>query len=102
MALRRWAKVFPALQDSPVQAARAVDGRLVSFENVYMSGDTGGESITEITLANPHTRKSEVRLVRAQQLRLTGSPPAPAPRPAKLVDQCQPYCTGSEHGRDRS
>ena len=34
-----------------------------------MYGDTGGESITETTLANPHTRKGKVRLVMAEQLR---------------------------------
>ncbi len=68
-AYHRWAEDFPELQDSVVHAARSVDARLVSFENVYMYGDTGGESITETTLANPHTRKGKVRLMMAQQLR---------------------------------
>ena len=68
-AYHRWAEDFPALQDSAVHAARSVDARLVSFENVYMYGDTGGEPITETTLANPHTRKGKVRLVMAEQLR---------------------------------
>ena len=68
-AYHRWAEDFPALQDSAIHSARTVDARLVSFENVYMYGDTGGAPITETTLANPHTRKGKVRLVMAEQLR---------------------------------
>jgi len=68
-AYHRWAEDFPALQDSAVHAARTVDARLVSFENLYMYGDTGGMPITETTLANPHTRKGKVRLTMAEQLR---------------------------------
>jgi nucleoside-diphosphate-sugar epimerase len=68
-AYHRWAEDFPALQDSAVHCARTVDARFVSFENVYMYGDTGGMPITETTLANPHTRKGKVRLVMAEQLR---------------------------------
>ena len=68
-AYHRWAEDFPALQDSAVHAARTVDARLVSFENVYMYGDTGGAPITETTPTNPHTRKGKVRLAMAEQLR---------------------------------
>jgi nucleoside-diphosphate-sugar epimerase len=46
-----------------------VDARLVSFENVYAYGDTGGSPITETTLVDPHTRKGKVRAVMAEQLR---------------------------------
>src|SRR6187455_2149352 len=67
-AYHRWAKDFPALQDSAIHAARTADARLVSFENVYMYGDTGGAHITENTLAKPHTRKGKVRLAMAEQL----------------------------------
>ena len=67
-AYHRWAEDFPALQDSAVHSARTVDARLVSFENVYMYGNTGGKPISETTLANPRTRKGKVRLVMAEQL----------------------------------
>lgn len=68
-AYHRWAEDFPALQVGAIHAARTVDARLVSFENVYTYGDTGGAPITETTVANPHTRKGKVRLVMAEQLR---------------------------------
>ena len=68
-AYHRWAADFPPLQDSVVHAARSVDARLVSFENTYMYGDTGGAPITEATPTNPHTRKGKVRLAMAEQLR---------------------------------
>ena len=68
-AYHRWAEDFPPLQDSVVHAARTVDARLVSFENTYMYGDTGGAPITEATPTNPHTRKGKVRLGMAEQLR---------------------------------
>ena len=57
------------LQDGAVHAARSVGARLVSFENVYMYGDTGGAPITETTVAKPRTRKGKVRLAMADQLR---------------------------------
>lgn len=68
-AYYRWAQDFPALQDGAVHAARSADARFVSFENLYMYGDTRGASINETTPANPHTRKGKVRLVMAEQLR---------------------------------
>ena len=68
-AYHRWAEDFPPLQDSVVHAARAVDARLVSFENTYMYGDTRGAPITEATPTSPHTRKGKVRLAMAEQLR---------------------------------
>ena len=68
-AFHRWAEDFPMLQDGAVHAARSVGARLVSFENVYMYGDTGGAPITETTVAKPRTRKGKVRLAMADQLR---------------------------------
>lgn len=68
-AYHRWAQDFPALQDGAVHAARSADARFVSFENLYMYGDTRGAAINETTPANPHTRKGKVRLVMAEQLR---------------------------------
>lgn len=68
-AYHRWAEDFPALQNGAVHAARTAGARLVSFENLYLYGDTGGAPITEDTVANPHTRKGKVRLAMAEQLR---------------------------------
>jgi nucleoside-diphosphate-sugar epimerase len=64
----RWVAEFPGLQESVVTAARSAGARLVSFENTYMVGDTGGAPITEETPLRPHTRKGRVRLEMAQRL----------------------------------
>lgn len=68
-AYHRWAEDFPPLQDAIIAACQAHDARLVSFENVYMYGDTGGEPMTESTRLRPHTRKGRVRLHMSEQLR---------------------------------
>ena len=65
----RWAEDFPPLQAAVVAGCRAHVARLVSFENVYMYGDTGGAPITEDTPTRPHTRKGRVRLAMAEELR---------------------------------
>jgi nucleoside-diphosphate-sugar epimerase len=65
----RWAEDFPPLQSGVVAACRAHGARLVSFENVYMYGDTGGTPLTEDTPTRPHTRKGQVRLAMAEELR---------------------------------
>ncbi len=65
----RWAEDFPPLQAGVVAACRAHGARLVSFENVYMYGDTGGAPMTESTPTRPHTRKGKVRLAMAEELR---------------------------------
>ena len=64
----RWPEEFPTLQRGVVAAARAADARLVSFENLYMYGDTHGQPIDEKTLMEPHTRKGKVRLEMAGEL----------------------------------
>lgn len=64
-----WPQVFPALQNGVVAGARAAGARLVSFENLYMYGDTHGTPISEASPDNPHTRKGKVRLEMARQLR---------------------------------
>ncbi|MGE5211972.1 MAG: NAD-dependent epimerase/dehydratase family protein [Acidobacteriota bacterium] len=68
-AYHRWAQDFPPLQAGVVAACRANSARLVSFENVYMYGDTGGTPMTEDTPTRPHTRKGKVRLAMADELR---------------------------------
>lgn len=65
----RWAELFPPLQQAVVQAARRAGARYVSFENTYMYGDTHGQPATETTPLRADTRKGQVRLTMAEQLR---------------------------------
>ncbi len=69
-AYHRWVEDFPPLQAGVVAASRANGARLVSFENVYMYGDTEGTPMTEETPNQAHTRKGKVRLAMADELRL--------------------------------
>lgn len=64
----RWADLFPPLQASVVAAARAVGARYVSFENVYMYGDTHGAPISEDLPFETKTRKGRVRAAMAGDL----------------------------------
>lgn len=65
----RWGDLFPPLQRAVVHAAQTAGARYVSFENVYMYGDTHGEPINESTPLGTHTRKGKVRLAMAEELR---------------------------------
>jgi nucleoside-diphosphate-sugar epimerase len=64
----RWTEQFPPLQDAVVAAARAAGARYVSFENVYLYGDTHGRPMTEDTPTDAHTRKGRVRREMAASL----------------------------------
>lgn len=64
-----WTQLFPALQEAVVHAARTTGARYVSFENLYLYGDTHGTPLTESTPQRAHTRKGKVRLVMAERLR---------------------------------
>ncbi len=65
----RWGDLFPPLQRSVVAAAQARGARYVSFENVYMYGDTHGRPMTEETPRAPTTRKGKVRAAMAAELK---------------------------------
>ncbi len=64
----RWPEEFPPLQRGVMSAAQAAGARFVSFENLYMYGNTGGHAIDESTPMKPHTRKGTVRLEMAEEL----------------------------------
>ena len=64
----QWPERFPRLQDSVVVAARASGAVLVSMENLYMYGPTGGTPMAEGSPFAPNTRKGEVRAAMARQL----------------------------------
>ncbi len=43
----KWPELFPPLQEAVVAGARANGAKVVSFENLYMYGPTGGAPLTE-------------------------------------------------------
>jgi nucleoside-diphosphate-sugar epimerase len=57
----RWAAEFPPLQAGVLAAARAAGARLVSMENVYLYGRSGGRPFTEDSPHAAHTRKGRLR-----------------------------------------
>ena len=57
----RWAAEFPALQAGVLAGARAAGARLVSMENVYLYGRSGGRPFTEDSAHAAHTRKGRLR-----------------------------------------
>ncbi len=65
----RWGDLFPPLQRALVAAAQAAGARYVSFENLYMYGDTHGAPIAEDMAAAPTTRKGKVRAAMAAELK---------------------------------
>jgi len=69
----RWAEMFPPLQDSVVAAAQSEGARFVSFENLYMYGDTGGRPITEDLPYAAQTRKGKLRADMARSLETLSS-----------------------------
>ncbi len=65
----RWGDLFPPLQHAAVAAAQAADARYVSFENLYMYGDTHGAPLSEDLPHAATTRKGKVRAAMAAELR---------------------------------
>ena len=64
----KWGELFPPLQRAVVAAAKAAGARFVSFENVYMYGDTKGALITERLPNAAHTHKGRLRADMAEEL----------------------------------
>jgi nucleoside-diphosphate-sugar epimerase len=56
-----WAKKFPSLQKSIIDALTGSDVKLVLVENLYMYGDTNGKPLAEDMPHNAHTRKGKTR-----------------------------------------
>ncbi len=65
----RWGELFPPLQRSLTNAAHGTGARYVSFENLYMYGDTHGAPIAEDMAVAPTTRKGKVRAAMAAELK---------------------------------
>lgn len=64
----RWPELFPALQSAVLEAAATCGAKLVSLDNLYLYGPTGGRPLTEDLPAAPTGPKGRVRAEMAQQL----------------------------------
>lgn len=63
-----WVDRFPPLQAGVLAGAIAVGAKLVSMENVYMYGATGGKPLIESLPYAAQTRKGKVRAAMAEAL----------------------------------
>lgn len=63
-----WPKQFPPLQRSVMAAAERSDALLVTLENVYGYGPTGGTPMTELTPLAPTSVKGRTRVAMTQEL----------------------------------
>lgn len=64
----RWPELFPPLQAAIVAGAAAAGAKLVSFENLYLYGPTGGAPITEDLPYAATGPKGRVRATMAEDL----------------------------------
>jgi nucleoside-diphosphate-sugar epimerase len=63
-----WPKQFPPLQRSVIMAAERSDALLVSLENLYGYGPTGGTPMTEVTPLSPTSTKGRTRVAMTEEL----------------------------------
>lgn len=97
----RWGEEFPALQHATVAAARDAGARYVTFENVYLYGDTHGVPMTEATPVQPHTRKGKVRAAMAAELARQHDAGEVAVATARASDYFGPRATSQSPFGDR-
>jgi nucleoside-diphosphate-sugar epimerase len=64
----QWAERFPPLQAGILEGAAAAGAKLVSMENLYMYGSTGGKPLVETLPYAAQTRKGKVRAAMAEAL----------------------------------
>ena len=64
----KWPELFPALQSAVVRGAAAAGAKLVSFDNLYLYGPTGGTPLTEDLPSAPTGPKARVRERMARDL----------------------------------
>lgn len=57
----RWPELFPPLQSAVVKAAATAGAKVVSFENLYLYGPTGGAPLTEDLPSASTGAKGQVR-----------------------------------------
>jgi nucleoside-diphosphate-sugar epimerase len=63
-----WPRRFPPLQRAVVVAAERSDALLVTLENVYGYGPTGGSAMTELTPLAPNSVKGRTRVAMTEAL----------------------------------
>ncbi len=68
VAYTQWPKLFPPLQRAVLTAAEHADALLVSLENLYGYGPTGGSPMTEDLPLNATTSKGRVRAAMTAEL----------------------------------
>jgi hypothetical protein len=64
----KWPKLFPPLQASVLEGAAAAGAKLVTMENLYMYGPTGGQPLIEDLPHAANTRKGDVRARMTEEL----------------------------------
>ena len=64
----KWPEMFPPLQTGILEGAASSGAKLISIENVYMYGPTGGKPLTEDLPYAATTRKGRVRAQMAREL----------------------------------
>ena len=64
----RWPELFPPLQAGVLEGAAAAGARLVTMENLYMYGPTGGRTLTEDLPYAAETRKGALRARMSKEL----------------------------------
>lgn len=64
----KWPEMFPPLQAGILEGAASAGAKLISMENVYMYGPTGGKPLTEDMPYAVTTRKGRVRAQMAREL----------------------------------
>jgi nucleoside-diphosphate-sugar epimerase len=97
----KWVELFPPLQSAVVAGAKAAGARYVSFENVYMYGDTKGVPITERLPNAAQTRKGRVRAAMADELAQLGSKGDLQVATARSSDYFGPHATDQSALGDR-
>ena len=63
-----WPRLFPSLQRGVLEGAAATGGKLVSIENLYAYGPTGGRPLTEDLPLAATGRKGRTRAAMTQEL----------------------------------
>lgn len=64
----QWPELFPPLQKSVLTAAMQTGAKLITLENVYMYGATGGQNMVETMAYAAQTKKGRVRARMAEEL----------------------------------
>ncbi len=64
----KWPELFPPLQAGTLEAAASAGVKFIVMDNVYLYGDTNGQTITEDLPYNAHTKKGKLRAQMAKDV----------------------------------